>query len=289
MVTAPESREPLISTAQLKYLYNTEEMGDIVALDGIGLAIYPGEFVAIVGANGSGKSTLAKHFNALLLPTEGRVRVQGMLTSEPGNVWEVRRLVGMVFQNPDNQMVATTVEEDVAFGPENLGLPPEEIRRRIRSALAAVGLEGFEQAAPHNLSGGQKQRAAIAGVLAMEPRCMVLDEPTSMLDPLGRSEVLRTVGSLNRESRLTVVYITHFMDEVLHADRVLVMERGRVVMDCSPQRMFGLGQDLRELDLDLPEAMRLAEELRRGGLPISRDAITVDKLVSDLCPLLSRT
>lgn len=252
------------------------------ALDHIDLAISAGEWVAIVGPNGSGKSTLAKHLNALLLPTAGRVWVDGLDTSDPKLVWEVRRRVGMVFQNPDNQIVATVVEEDVAFGPENLGVPPDELRRRVDESLARVGMSAHARREPYQLSGGQKQRVAVAGALAMHPACLVLDEATSMLDPAGRADVLSLVRQLNRRLGLTVVQITHHMDEALVADRVLVMDRGRVIRDQPPELLFGETADLEAAGLELPPVARLAAGLRARGVPLPPGLLTVPALVEAL-------
>ncbi|MBX6377338.1 MAG: energy-coupling factor transporter ATPase [Clostridia bacterium] len=259
----------------------------IPALSGVDLGIDAGEFVAVMGANGSGKSTLARLLNALLLPERGSVRVAGLDTREPKNVWEVRRLVGMVFQNPDNQIVASIVEEDVAFGPENLGLPPAETRRRVREALAAVGLEGLADRPPHALSGGQRQRLAIAGALAMQPRCLVLDEATSMLDPVGRREVLATVHRLWRENGMTVVMVTHIPEEAAQAERVLVLDRGRLVEDGPPQVILADEERLRRYGLASPAVAQLGRALRRHGLPLPDDELPldVDVLVQALCRL----
>lgn len=259
------------------------------ALDRVDLAVQPGEFVAILGHNGSGKSTLAKHFNALLLPTEGDVWVGSWNTREERFLWDIRRTAGMVFQNPDNQLVATTVEEDVAFGPENLGVPPTEIRRRVNEALQAVGMAGFEERAPHLLSGGQKQRVAIAGILAMRPRVIVLDEPTAMLDPSGRSEVMQTVQRLNREEGITILHITHHMDEAVLADRVLVMEGGRLVLQGTPREVFSRVAEIKALGLDVPQVTELAGELQAMGLPVAGDILTVEEMVDALCPSSSKT
>jgi len=253
------------------------------ALSEIDLSIAEGEFVVILGPNGSGKSTLAKHFNALLLPTCGKMWVGGMLTSQEENHWQIRQMAGMVFQNPDNQIVATTVEEDVAFGPENLGLPSEEIRQRVEEALEIVGMTAYRHHAPHLLSGGQKQRVAIAGVLAMRPKCLILDEPTAMLDPRGRTEVMETVARLNKKEGITVILITHFMEEAVAADRVIIMEKGRIVMTGSPQETFLRVEELRALGLDAPPVVELANQLRSAGVEIPPSVLTVDDLVEQLC------
>ncbi|MBX5464018.1 MAG: energy-coupling factor transporter ATPase [Clostridia bacterium] len=281
----------LIEVRGVRYFYPSPDEGEQrrTALDGVDLTVDEGEWVAVVGANGSGKSTLAKHLNALLLPAEGEVLVDGRSTRDPGQLWTIRRTVGMVFQNPDNQIVASLVEEDVAFGPENLGLPPAEIRSRIASSLAAVGMSQFARRAPYQLSGGQKQRVAIAGVLAMEPRCLVLDEATAMLDPAGRAEVLEAVERLRRERGIAVVMITHFMDEVARAERLVVMDGGRVVADASPRALLGRVEEVAQLGLEVPQASELALELRRRGLPLPADLIAPGELVEALCRLKSST
>lgn len=259
------------------------------ALDQVDVAVREGEFVAVLGHNGSGKSTLAKHVNALLLPTAGTIWVGGWDTREQRFLWDIRRTAGMVFQNPDNQLIATTVEEDVAFGPENLGIPPAEIRRRVDEALAAVGMADFAQRAPHLLSGGQKQRVAIAGILAMRPRVIVLDEPTAMLDPSGRREVMQTVQRLNREEGITILLITHHMDEAVLADRVLVMEAGRLVLSGTPREVFSRVEEVKALGLDVPQVTELAAQLHAMGLPVPKDVLTVDEMVTALCPSSSTT
>ena len=247
------------------------------ALDGVDLTLAAGSFVAVLGHNGSGKSTLAKQLNAVLLPSGGRVFVEGMDTADPALLMEIRRRVGMVFQNPDNQIVANVVEEDVAFAPENLGVPTAEIRRRVDEALAAVGMDGYALHAPHLLSGGQKQRIAIAGVLAMEPAYLVLDEVTAMLDPAGRTEVLETVHRLNREKGMTVVLITHHMDEAIDADRVVVMEHGKVAMDGAPREIFTRVEALRSLGLDVPATVELLYGLRQHGWDVPLSALTAEE------------
>lgn len=273
----------LISSEGLGHLYNQGQPSEVAALVDVNVVIEAGEFVAVVGPNGSGKSTLAKHFNALLLPTTGRVLVGGIDTRDQARLWEVRRLAGMVFQNPDNQIVATTVEEDVAFGPENLGVPPAEIEERIEQALRWVGMLEHRRRAPHLLSGGQKQRVAIAGVLAMRPRCLILDEATAMLDPSGRDEVMGTVKRLNREEGLTVIHITHFMDEAAAADRILVMDRGRVRLSGSPREVFSRPAELREVGLDLPPMTDLADRLTRAGFDLPSGVTSVEEMVDLLC------
>ena len=267
----------MLQTEQLEYAYPAEEgKTPRLALGGVDLNIEKGSFVVVLGHNGSGKSTLAKHFNAVLLPTGGKVWVEGMDTADEALLLEIRRRVGMVFQNPDNQIVANVVEEDVAFAPENLGVPPEEIRRRVDEALAVVGMEKFVRHAPHLLSGGQKQRVAIAGVIAMEPECIVLDEATAMLDPMGREEVLSTAHRLNREKGITVVLITHHMNEAEEADRVIVMNDGQVAMDGSPQEVFCQVEKLRALGLTVPDTVELLYELRQSGWDVPLDALTVE-------------
>ena len=268
----------IIKTEHLTFTYLPEEGQEAVpALRGVELSVEQGSFVVILGHNGSGKSTLAKHMNAVLLPEGGTVWVDGMDTADESLLLEVRRRVGMVFQNPDNQIVANVVEEDVAFAPENLGVPTEEIRRRVDAALKAVDMEEFVTHAPHLLSGGQKQRIAIAGVIAMEPDCIVFDESTAMLDPLGRREVLDTVGRLNREKGITVVLITHHMDEAALADRVVVMDSGRVVMDGAPQEVLVRMEELRAIGLDAPHTVELLHGLRADGFDVPLDALGIQE------------
>ena len=279
--------EPILKTENLTFRYTTEEGVAPTVLDGLTLAIQPGEFVAVLGHNGSGKSTLAKHFNAILLPTSGKVYVDGMDTADENLLLDIRRRVGMVFQNPDNQIVASVVEEDVAFGPENLGVPSQEIRERVDAALAAVRMTEYARHAPHLLSGGQKQRVAIAGVLAMRPKCIVLDEPTAMLDPVGRKEVLDTIRWLNREQSMTVVLITHHMDEAAQADRLIVMHDGHIVADDSPALVFQNVDGLRSLGLEVPEPVALLYELRQAGGDVPLTALTVDECAGVLKELLA--
>ena len=276
----------IINVEDVRFSYITAEGVAPIVLDGVTLDIEEGSFVAVLGHNGSGKSTLAKHMNAVLLPTGGKVYVDGMDTWDEEVLLEIRRRVGMVFQNPDNQIVANVVEEDVAFGPENLGVPTEEIRRRVDAALKAVGMESFLLHAPHNLSGGQKQRIAIAGIIAMEPKCIVLDESTAMLDPSGRREVLDTVRQLNREKGITIVLITHHMNEAAMADRVVVMDDGHVVMDGKPREILTRMEDLRAIGLDVPHTLELLHGLREDGFDVPLDALTVEECADAVCSAL---
>ena len=277
----------MIETKDLTFTYPAPE-GETnpPALRGVSLAVEKGSFVVVLGHNGSGKSTLAKHMNAVLLPDGGAVYVEGMDTRDESLLLEIRRRTGMVFQNPDNQIVANVVEEDVAFGPENLGVPTAEIRRRVDDALAAVGMEKFAHHAPHLLSGGQKQRIAIAGVIAMEPACIVLDEATAMLDPAGRREVLDTVHRLNRERGITVVLITHHMSEAEDADRVIVMNDGTVAMDGTPRQVFARVEELHSFGLAAPDTVELLHELAQAGLPVALDSLTEDQCADTICRAL---
>ena len=254
------------------------------AVDDVNLDIEAGEFVAILGHNGSGKSTLAKHMNALLLPSEGTLWVGDMDTSKEPELWKIRRKAGMVFQNPDNQIIGTVVEEDVGFGPENMGLPTEKIWKRVDESLKKTGMTAYRHHSPNKLSGGQKQRVAIAGVMAMHPQCIVLDEPTAMLDPNGRKEVLEAVRELNRQEHVTVILITHYMEEVIHADRVYVMDSGRVVMQGTPREIFSQVETLKKYRLDVPQVTLLAHELRESGVDIPEGILTAEELVNALCP-----
>ena len=280
--------DTILKTEELRFSYQEETIPAPVVLDGVDLEIQAGSFVAVLGHNGSGKSTLAKHLNAILLPTGGKVYVDGIDTTDEDRLLDIRRTIGMVFQNPDNQIVANVVEEDVAFAPENLGVPPEEIRRRVDDALKAVGMYEYREHAPHLLSGGQKQRIAIAGVIAMQPRCIVLDEPTAMLDPIGRSEVLKTIKELNRASGVTVVLITHHMDEAAQADRLVVMAKGRVVADGAPKDVFQRVEELKAVGLTVPETTQLLWELRQAGVDVPLDALSDQECAAVLAGLLNK-
>ena len=253
------------------------------AVDNVNIDVKPGEFVALLGHNGSGKSTLAKHINAILYPTEGAVWVNGMDTSVEENLWQVRQSAGMVFQNPDNQIIGSVVEEDVGFGPENMGIPTEEIWQRVEESLKAVGMWQYRKKSPNKLSGGQKQRVAIAGVVAMHPKCIILDEATAMLDPSGRKEVLRAIRALNQVEEVTIIHITHYMEEVIYADKVFVMDKGSVVMKGTPREIFSRVEELQKLRLDVPQVTQLAYELKKSGLPIRSGVLTVEELVEELC------
>ena len=279
--------EPIIKTEHLEFRYTDAEGVTPIVLDGVDLEIRQGSFVAVLGHNGSGKSTLAKHLNAILLPSGGKVYVLGMDTVDERDLLDIRRTVGMVFQNPDNQIVANVVEEDVAFAPENLGIPSDEIRRRVDDALKAVGMYEYREHAPHLLSGGQKQRVAIAGVIAMQPRCIVLDEPTAMLDPIGRADVLRTIRALNREKGITVVLITHHMDEAAQADRLVVMAKGKVVADGAPKDVFQDVEGLKAVGLTVSQTTQLLWELRQEGLNVPLDALSDEECAEALRDLLA--
>ena len=276
----------IIKTDDLRFSYAVTEGLAPIVLDGVDLEIEAGSFVAVLGHNGSGKSTLAKHLNAILLPSGGKVYVDGIDTADEDKLLDIRRTVGMVFQNPDNQIVANVVEEDVAFAPENLGVPPAEIRRRVDDALKAVGMYEYREHAPHLLSGGQKQRVAIAGVIAMAPRCIVLDEPTAMLDPIGRAEVMKTIRELNRSSGVTVVLITHHMDEAAQADRLVVMAKGRVVADGTPRKVFQRVEELKAVGLTVPETTELLWQLRQAGVDVPLDALSDEECAQALFDLL---
>lgn len=265
---------------------NDEVIGVEMAVDHVSFQVNKGEFVAVLGHNGSGKSTLAKHINAILLPGEGTVYVEGIDTSDGGMLWDIRQRVGMVFQNPDNQIVNNVVEEDVGFGPENLGVPTKEIWRRVEDSLKKVGMYRNRKECPNNLSGGQKQRVAIAGVLAMRPKCIVFDESTAMLDPAGRREVLKAVREINEKEGITILWITHYMDEVTEADRVLVMNEGKLVMSGKPKEIFSQTETLKKYHLDVPQVTELTAELRKRGVPLPADLITVDEFVDCLAGIL---
>lgn len=262
-----------------------EVVGITTAVDHVSLGIEKGDFIAILGHNGSGKSTLAKHFNAILVPEEGSVFVDGIDTSDSDKIWDVRQSAGMVFQNPDNQIIGQVVEEDVGFGPENIGVPTDEIWERVEKSLKAVGMYEFRKNSPNRLSGGQKQRISIAGVLAMKPKCIILDEPTAMLDPKGRKEVLEAVHELNKKEGVTVILITHYMEEVIDADKVFVMDGGKVVMQGTPRQIFSLVDDLKSLRLDVPQVTLLAYELKKKGLNLPDGILTTDELVENLLAL----
>lgn len=281
-------KDILFDIRNVSHTFETEEGKSFEALKNITAQIRKGGFTAIIGTNGSGKSTLARHLNALLLPTEGELLVDGMNTSDESAVWKIRQKVGMVFQNPDNQLVAAIVEEDVAFGPENLGVPPEEIRERVGQALEKVGMTAYRGQAPSMLSGGQKQRIAIAGVLAMQPDCIVLDEPTAMLDPKGRAEVMATIHELNEKEGITIVLITHFMEEAVTADRVMVIDRGVLQMDGTAREVFSQADKLTEIGLDVPVAADLSRRLRKAGMAVSENCMTDEELGEALCPFVSK-
>ena len=280
----------MVRSEKLIYEYEKrDEEGNVIgmnrAVDGVDIDIAPGDFVAVLGHNGSGKSTLAKHMNAILVPSGGTIWVDGRDTKDPMELWNVRQSAGMVFQNPDNQIIGTVVEEDVGFGPENLGVPTDEIWKRVEDSLKAVGMLEYRNHSPNKLSGGQKQRVAIAGVIAMEPKCIVLDEPTAMLDPNGRKEVIRTVQELRRRKKVTVILITHYMEEVIDADQVYVMDRGHVVMHGTPREIFSRVEELKKYRLDVPQVTMLAEALKKKGLKIPSGILRTEELVEALCQL----
>ncbi len=289
-----QTAEDMVRADKLVYDYEQrDDEGNVTgyarAIDHVDLAVRPGQFIGILGHNGSGKSTLAKHINAILTPTGGTMWVDGKDTSDPDELWNVRQDAGMVFQNPDNQIIGTVVEEDVGFGPENIGVPTDEIWQRVGQSLKDVGMLKYRYDSPNKLSGGQKQRVAIAGVVAMEPKCIVLDEPTAMLDPEGRQEVLRTVNLLREEKHVTVIYITHYMDEVVDADRIFVMDGGRIVMQGPPKEIFSRVDDLKQHGLDVPQVTLLADELRKQGLALPEGILHREELVDALCQLRSNT
>lgn len=282
-----KKRMGIIKAVDLAFEYiRRDEEGNVEgitrAVDGVNLDIKAGDFVAILGHNGSGKSTLAKHLNALLYPTEGTVFVDGKDVKEPENIWDVRQTAGMVFQNPDNQIIGQVVEEDVGFGPENLGVPTKEIWERVEESLKAVGMYEYRKHSPNKLSGGQKQRVSIAGVIAMHPKCIIFDEPTAMLDPNGRKEVIRAARALNQVEEITIILITHYMEEVIYADKVYVMDEGKVVMQGDPKSVFSQVERLRELRLDVPQVTELAYELKKSGIPLSDGILTMEELVAEL-------
>ena len=288
--TRMEDRQNMIQADRLAYNYvkydeEGREKETIRAVDGVSFEVQKGDFVAILGHNGSGKSTLAKHINALLTPSEGTLWVNGMDTSDEDRLWDVRQSAGMVFQNPDNQIIGSIVEEDVGFGPENMGVPTEEIWQRVEESLKAVNMLKYRHHSPNRLSGGQKQRVAIAGVVAMHPKCIVLDEPTAMLDPNGRKEVIRAVRALNQVEDITVILITHYMEEVIYADKVLVMDDGKVVMQGTPREIFSQVETLKAYRLDVPQATLLAWELKKAGLDLPDGILTREELVEALCRL----
>lgn len=276
--------EVRIAAEHLSFHYTDEEnkAASPEILKDLSLTLEPGTFAAVLGHNGCGKSTLAKHMNGILLPTGGKMWVAGMDTADETKLYEIRQRVGMVFQNPDNQIVATIVEEDAAFGPENLGLPPEKIRRRVDDALKAVGMYDYRMHAPSQLSGGQKQRVAIAGIIAMRPSCIVLDEPTAMLDPKGRREVMKTIRLLNRNYGITIVLITHYMEEAAQADRVIVMDEGNILLDDTPEEVFSHVEQMKQIGLDVPQVTELVYELRQAGIPLDSHIITEDACVQAL-------
>ena len=274
----------IVEVNNVSFEYITEE-DNFKAIDDLSLDIAEGEFLVIIGHNGSGKSTLSKNLNAILMPTKGNILIDGMDTREENNLWDIRQTAGMVFQNPDNQIVATVVEEDVAFGPENLGLEPKEIRERVDESLKSVGIYELKDRQPHLLSGGQKQRVAIAGIIAMKPKCIIFDEATAMLDPSGRKEVMSTIKRLNKEENISVIHITHFMEEAVDADRVIVMEKGKKVLEGTPRQVFSEVDMLKNIGLDVPYMTDLSRELQKEGLCIGSDILTVDEMVMKLCQL----
>lgn len=276
----------MIECRNLIFKYTAgENQEEKIAINDVNLQIKEGEFIAILGHNGSGKSTMAKHMNALLIPTEGKMLVNKMDTSDMNNLWNIRETAGMVFQNPDNQLVATIVEEDVAFGPENLGVSPEEIRKRVDEALERVGMSEYKRHAPHLLSGGQKQRIAIAGILAMKPKCIIFDEPTAMLDPSGRKEVLDTIIDLNKNYGITVILITHYMDEAAKSDRIVVMDKGKLILDGKPRDVFSNVEKMKSIGLDVPQVTELSYELQKAGINIDTRILDVNEMVNAICQL----
>lgn len=279
-------KEAMINCNNVSFKYRVNEgEEERYALNGVNFEVEKGEFLVILGHNGSGKSTIAKHMNALLIPSEGTVIVDGLDTLDHKNLWEIRAKAGMVFQNPDNQLVATIVEEDVAFGPENLGVPPKEIRKRVDESLKKVGMYEYRRHAPHLLSGGQKQRIAIAGILAMKPQCIIFDEPTAMLDPSGRKEVLENIKEINKNYGITIVLITHYMDEAAQADRVIVMDEGKIILEGKPRDVFSNVQKMKEIGLDVPQVTELCYELQNNGISIDTNILNVDEMVNAICQL----
>ena len=274
----------IIKVNNVSFEYVTEESA-FKAIENLSLDVKEGEFVVIIGHNGSGKSTLSKNLNAILTPTSGEIYINGLNTNQEENLWDIRQIAGMVFQNPDNQIVATIVEEDVAFGPENLGIEPSEIRTRVKESLKSVGMYELRDRQPHLLSGGQKQRVAIAGIIAMKPKCIIFDEATAMLDPSGRKEVMNTIKTLNKEENITVLHITHFMEEAVDADRIIVMEKGKKVLEGTPREVFTKVDELKRIGLDVPYMTELSKELIESGLKIDSDILTVDEMVDKLCQL----
>ncbi|WKY48464.1 energy-coupling factor transporter ATPase [Eubacteriaceae bacterium ES3] len=280
------SNEVMIKVNNVSYAYPVQNGEEAVnALEDVSFEVKKGEFIGIIGHNGSGKSTLSKLLNAIILPGKGEVLINGMNTKEENNVWLIRQSAGMVFQNPDNQLVATIVEEDVAFGPENLGIAPKEIRERVDQALAVVEMNSYARQKPHQLSGGQKQRVAIAGILAMEPECIIFDEPTAMLDPSGRCEVMETIKKLNREKQMTVIHVTHYMSEIIDANRIIVMDQGKIVMEGQPADIFKQVEALKKIGLDVPQMTELAFELNEAGIKLDGNILNIEEMVEALCQL----
>lgn len=279
-------KEAMVKCENVSFKYRAVEgEEEKYAVNGVSFEVEKGEFLVVLGHNGSGKSTIAKHMNALLIPSDGTVIVDGLDTKDQKNLWEIRSRAGMVFQNPDNQLVATIVEEDVAFGPENLGVEPEEIRKRVDESLKKVGMYEYRRHAPHLLSGGQKQRIAIAGILAMKPKCIIFDEPTAMLDPSGRREVLKNIKEINEKYGITIVLITHYMDEAAQADRVIVMDGGKVILEGKPREVFSNVKEMKEIGLDVPQVTELCYELKNSGINIDTNILNVDEMVDALCQL----
>ncbi|HBW28069.1 MAG TPA: energy-coupling factor transporter ATPase [Hungateiclostridium thermocellum] len=283
-------KDIIVKANDVEYAYkkNSDETPKVLVLKELNTEICEGEFVAVIGRNGSGKSTFARLLNAILIPTRGVLYIGGKETYTEANLWEIRRTVGMVFQNPDNQIIATSVEEDVAFGPENIGIPSDEIVKRVEEALRSVGLEEYKKALPHHLSGGQKQRVAIAGILAMKPKCIVLDEATSMLDPSGRKEVLKVLRDLNEKENITIIHITHYMEEAILAKRILVMDEGKIVMDGNPRQIFSKVEEIKALGLDVPQVAELFHELKKDGYNVPDNILTVEEAVQCLAEMIAK-